>query len=399
LPGSTASGLDVVEEFLEKEVGIARGTYVMKNGSGLNDTNRFSAAQTNRLLTAMVERFPLMPEYLSALGIAGKDGTVRTRFEGSDAVGRLRAKTGTLETVSALSGYVQAVGGERFVFSILVNDFSGRASTVVQHVDALGAAVAASSGTAGGPSAAVASLAWPPPSVVGSFEELVVRLTTYLPLRQKADRKNVAFLRTAVRTEKDPAVRAFLAETLYRSDPRDPSSARVFLDTAVASEDTFGRLRRAATALQLDPPVVPSLVELATGGSVDAAGRLLELARVRRSDPAELGAVVDGLAVVAGDAPQELLQAMKVLGEAELEAAEDALVEGMVGAAHPAPAFWAAVQAARGSVEPATADFGRVLEGALSRKVAAARAPPPTASGPAAVEPPVPGGGVPTPGG
>ena len=91
-----------MEDFLEKDVGLARGSYVMKNGSGLNDTNRFSAAQTNRLLMTMIEKFPTMPEYLSALGIAGKDGTLKYRFEGSDAVGRLRAKTGTLENVSAL---------------------------------------------------------------------------------------------------------------------------------------------------------------------------------------------------------------------------------------------------------------------------------------------------------
>ena len=56
--------------------------------------------------------FQVMPEFISSVGIAGKDGTLKYRFEGSDAVGRLRAKTGTLETVSALSGYV-AVGGRR----------------------------------------------------------------------------------------------------------------------------------------------------------------------------------------------------------------------------------------------------------------------------------------------
>ncbi len=74
----------------------------------------------------MWDRFPLAPEYLSSVGIAGKDGTLRYRFEGSEAVGRLRAKTGTLENVSALSGYVQSVGGERFAFSVMVNDYPGR---------------------------------------------------------------------------------------------------------------------------------------------------------------------------------------------------------------------------------------------------------------------------------
>ncbi|HET9450952.1 MAG TPA: D-alanyl-D-alanine carboxypeptidase/D-alanyl-D-alanine-endopeptidase, partial [Aggregicoccus sp.] len=107
-PGSFAKGIEVVEAFLERDVGLPRGSYVMKNGSGLNDTNRFSAAQLDRVLRHMFLRFPLAPEFLSSLGIAGKDGTLKYRFEGSDAVGRLRAKTGTLSNVSALSGYVQA---------------------------------------------------------------------------------------------------------------------------------------------------------------------------------------------------------------------------------------------------------------------------------------------------
>src|SRR5258707_2624665 len=52
-PGSFVNGIQVVEEFLEKQVGIPRGSYVMKNGSGLNDANRFSAAQITRLLRGL----------------------------------------------------------------------------------------------------------------------------------------------------------------------------------------------------------------------------------------------------------------------------------------------------------------------------------------------------------
>src|SRR5262249_6196491 len=138
-PGSTANGVAVAEEFLEREVGIPRGSYIFRNGSGLNDTNRFTPRQLAQLLKVLWDRFPLAPEYLSSVGIAGKDGTLRYRFEGSEAVGRLRAKTGTLENVSALSGYVQSVGGERFAFSVIVNDHAGRTAPVVQGIDAIGA--------------------------------------------------------------------------------------------------------------------------------------------------------------------------------------------------------------------------------------------------------------------
>jgi D-alanyl-D-alanine carboxypeptidase/D-alanyl-D-alanine-endopeptidase (penicillin-binding protein 4) len=398
-PGSTASGISVVEDFLEQEVGIARGSYVMKNGSGLNDANRFSAAQTTKLLAYMAKNFPLMPEYLSALGIAGKDGTLKYRFEGSDAVGRLRAKTGTLENVSALSGYVQAVGGERFVFSVMVNDFPGRASTVVRYIDALGAAVAAT-GTAAGPSAAVASMTQPR-SVVGPFAELRSRLKTYVTLAQKGDRRSVAFLRTAWRSETDPAVRAVIADAVYQLEPREPSSVHMLLESAVATDDVYGRLRKAAEADGLDMPVLPSLVELASAGNVDAAARLFEFVRASESDAPSSAWLAEQLAIVATDAPQELLLALKSAPKADRDAAIDALVQGLVKAAQPDAPLWPTLREAQGSPDPTTVAFAKELEVTLSQKIAEARAPAPVVAAPAPgdtpaplpVEPPVPAPG------
>ncbi|OFX26205.1 MAG: D-alanyl-D-alanine carboxypeptidase/D-alanyl-D-alanine-endopeptidase, partial [Anaeromyxobacter sp. RBG_16_69_14] len=123
-PGTWPKGVQAVEDFLA-DVGIPRGSYVMKNGSGLNDANRFSARQTVTLLREMWRRFPVMADFLAALPVAGKDGTTRWRMDGTG--GRLRAKTGTLEGVTSLSGYVETAGFDRLVFSILVNDFPGRA--------------------------------------------------------------------------------------------------------------------------------------------------------------------------------------------------------------------------------------------------------------------------------
>src|SRR3954469_18809942 len=106
-PGTWAKGIDVAEELLA-EVGLPRGSYQLKNGSGLNDTNRFSAHQMVTLLTAIWKKFPVASEFVSSLGIAARDGTLRLRMEGTDAAGRLRAKTGTLDRVTALSGFVQS---------------------------------------------------------------------------------------------------------------------------------------------------------------------------------------------------------------------------------------------------------------------------------------------------
>jgi D-alanyl-D-alanine carboxypeptidase/D-alanyl-D-alanine-endopeptidase (penicillin-binding protein 4) len=392
VPGSHPKGIDVVEDFLEREVGIARGSYVMKNGSGLNDANRFSAAQTNKLLAYMMDRFQVMPEYLSSVGIAGKDGTLKYRFEGSDAVGRLRAKTGTLETVSALSGYVQSVGGERFVFSIMVNDFPGRAGTVVPNIDALGAAVAAS-GSSAGPSAAIAAMT--PPTVVGPFEELKARLQTYVGLAQKGERRNVALLRTAWRSEKDPAVRAIIADALYQSDPREGASVRVLLDSALASEDVYGRIKKASLEAGFDLPVLPSLVELASAGNVDAAARLFDFVKVDAADERSSAWLSEQLAVVATDAPQELLLALKSVPESDRAPIVDSLVRGLVKAAQPEAPLWAVLRQQQGAADPSMVTFARGLEATLSMKIAEARAPSAT---PVVTVPPAGATGAPTSG-
>ena len=372
VPGSHAKGIDVVEDFLEREVGIARGSYVMKNGSGLNDANRFSAAQTVKLLSYMMDRFQVMPEFISSVGIAGKDGTLKYRFEGSDAVGKLRAKTGTLETVSALSGVVESVGGERFVFSIMVNDFSGRAGTVVPNIDALGAAVAAT-GSKGGPSAAVAALT--PVTVVGPFEELKSRLTTYVGLAQKGEKRNVALLRTAWRSEKDPAVRAIIADALYQSDPREGANVRVLLESALATDDVYGRIKKASAEAGFDLPVLPSLVELASAGNVDAAARLFEFVRVDAADERASAWLSEQLAMVATDAPQELLLALKSTPEADRGPVIDSLVRGLLKAAQPEAPLWSVLRQSQGAADPSMVAFAKSLETTLSLKIAEARAP------------------------
>jgi serine-type D-Ala-D-Ala carboxypeptidase/endopeptidase (penicillin-binding protein 4) len=365
-PGTSAQGAQAVEDFLSSEVGLPRGSFIMRNGSGLNDANRFSATQTVALLEYMWRRLSLTPEYISALPIGGKDGTLKYRFEGTDAVGRLRAKTGTLENVTALSGYVQAVGGERFAFSIMVNDFAGRVSQVVQHLDTLGAAVAAVGSTAG-PKAAVASLTQPA-SVVGSLEEVKTRLTTYRGLALQADKRNAPFLRSAWRTERDPAVRALIADALYQSDPREPSTLRMLLDSALPTEEVWGRLRKVASSAKIDVPLLPALVEVAAGGQVEAIARLFEFARASASDESVAALMEEQLLVVAHDAPTELLAALRVSQGPEREVAIDLLTRGL--ARSPQAPLNAALKSAQTSAEPSVASFAKEVESALN-------APPP----------------------
>ncbi len=91
------------------------------NGSGLYDTNRVSPAQLTALLAAVYQDLRIRPDYLASLAIMGVDGTTRSRLRETPAQGWIRVKTGTLDGVSALSGYVAAPGRKPIVFSILLN--------------------------------------------------------------------------------------------------------------------------------------------------------------------------------------------------------------------------------------------------------------------------------------
>ena len=264
-PGSWPKGVLAVEEFLAG-AGIPRGSYLMRNGSGLNDANRFSARQTVRLLEEMWRRFPLAAEFVSALPVAGRDGSIRWRMEGTPAAGRLRAKTGTLAGVTSLSGYVEAAGGERLVFAILVNDHGGQAQTV-RAVDELGSVLAA-----GG--APAPSLPLPAPAAIDDGAS--ARIATYYRLGLAGDARNLAFLRSAARLEDDPAVRVAAAEAVYLSDPDGDGARRVFLDAAIADPPVLARLR-AATGGTPEWPVVTSLSNLAAEGVPEAILRLAEL--------------------------------------------------------------------------------------------------------------------------
>lgn len=396
-PGTWAKGVAAVEEMLATEVGIAPGSFVMRNGSGLNDTNRISARQLVRLLAWAKDQLLVAPELLTSLPVAGIDGTVRNRMDGTPAQGRIRAKTGTLQNVTALSGYATSVGGRQLAFAIMVNDYPGRLSRVLPGVDAISAAVTAVD-LPGGGDAAVAMAqppAWEPKTPV---DVLAARMTTYHHLGQAADTRNGRLLRTALRSEPDPAVRAVIAEALYKSDPQDGAARVAVLEAFSAAPEVYGRLRQAAERVKLPLPLVDSLIELAAGGSTDAVGLLLGLAEQRPDDDAMLAAVGAGLAEIGSAAPRDLIAALnEVSGESQAVAVQllgralavpVRLTEAEASQRHP---FATALATAASGDDPTLATFAKTLETRLTASIAAAAA---SAQTPAAArdEQPVPSG-------
>jgi D-alanyl-D-alanine carboxypeptidase/D-alanyl-D-alanine-endopeptidase (penicillin-binding protein 4) len=141
-PGSTQAGIEAVGSYLES-IGIAKGSYRMSNGSGLWGETRFSTAQLVKILDAAYRDFKIAPDYVASLAIAGTDGTLRSRMKKGAARGYLKAKTGTLEGASSLSGYVKRRGDDVIAFSILFNEIEGGAGGAKTAQSKIGAAIAA----------------------------------------------------------------------------------------------------------------------------------------------------------------------------------------------------------------------------------------------------------------
>ncbi len=119
-PATYAGALERVRAQLEA-LGVPTEGMKLGNGSGLYDSNRISAAQLTALLAAVYRDLRIRPDYLASLAIMGVDGTTRSRLRQSSRAGWVRAKTGTLDGVSALSGYAGAPDRKPIVFSILLN--------------------------------------------------------------------------------------------------------------------------------------------------------------------------------------------------------------------------------------------------------------------------------------
>jgi D-alanyl-D-alanine carboxypeptidase/D-alanyl-D-alanine-endopeptidase (penicillin-binding protein 4) len=116
--GTTAAGLDVVRGLLA-QAGIPLIGVRMVDGSGLSLLDRVTPSTLVSLLQVMWMDPELEPGLVAALPLAGRTGTLHDRMRGTAAAGVVRAKTGTTDNSTALSGFV----GDRYVFSVIVNGF------------------------------------------------------------------------------------------------------------------------------------------------------------------------------------------------------------------------------------------------------------------------------------
>lgn len=120
-PGTLQKGLATVQDVLE-DIGIPKNAYTIADGSGLTRSTQVTARQILRVLIAAHRDFSIYPEFLSSLGVSGEDGTLRNRLPTSAGMNVLRGKTGSLDGVASLAGYVPSRDGELLAFAIVLND-------------------------------------------------------------------------------------------------------------------------------------------------------------------------------------------------------------------------------------------------------------------------------------
>jgi D-alanyl-D-alanine carboxypeptidase/D-alanyl-D-alanine-endopeptidase (penicillin-binding protein 4) len=116
--GTTAAGTEAVLSVLSS-IGIDDQRLVVADGSGLSEQNRLTCGAVASLLTAAGSD----SEFADTLAVSGERGTLRERFTGPTLSGIVRAKTGSLRGVTALSGYVDSVNEDAETsFAFIAND-------------------------------------------------------------------------------------------------------------------------------------------------------------------------------------------------------------------------------------------------------------------------------------
>jgi D-alanyl-D-alanine carboxypeptidase/D-alanyl-D-alanine-endopeptidase (penicillin-binding protein 4) len=119
LPATLEKGAAAVQDW-SRERGLALDGMDIDNGSGLSRATHISVLQMAKVLSAALHsRFA--PEFIASLPLAGIDGTLRSRMKNSPA-GSVRLKTGHLDGVTGIAGYVTVASGKTYVLVSLVND-------------------------------------------------------------------------------------------------------------------------------------------------------------------------------------------------------------------------------------------------------------------------------------
>jgi serine-type D-Ala-D-Ala carboxypeptidase/endopeptidase (penicillin-binding protein 4) len=137
--GSVEAGLEAMDDFLAG-IGVTNTDHQFTDGSGLSRDTLVTPAAITKILAHMNQSRYREP-WLNLLPIGGEDGTLGSRFAEHPEARAIRAKTGTLDHVRALSGYADSAKYGRVAFSFLVNNFEEPGAGVTAVMDQLALAL------------------------------------------------------------------------------------------------------------------------------------------------------------------------------------------------------------------------------------------------------------------
>lgn len=130
MPGRYDRSAMVVRDWLNVR-GTPMPDLILENGSGLSRNERISAADLLSLLIAAY-RSPLMPEFISTLPLVARDGTMQRRLKAAGVAGQAHVKTGSLDNVRSIAGFVLDQRGQRSAFVFIVNHPNASATREAQ---------------------------------------------------------------------------------------------------------------------------------------------------------------------------------------------------------------------------------------------------------------------------
>jgi D-alanyl-D-alanine carboxypeptidase/D-alanyl-D-alanine-endopeptidase (penicillin-binding protein 4) len=134
--GSWEAGLAVERRFLIDSVGIDSTAFFLSDASGLSAGNLLSPRAFAQLLRYMWAH-PGNSGFLRGLPRSGQIGSLRTRFVGTPLEGRVVAKTGSIQHVNALSGYIERERGGPLIFSVIANNHTVPGAQMLRQIDSI----------------------------------------------------------------------------------------------------------------------------------------------------------------------------------------------------------------------------------------------------------------------
>lgn len=133
--GSLAGGLKIEQQFLTS-IGVPLGDVLVDDGSGLSRENLVTPRAVVDLLQ-YIQQQPWGKDFISTLPVAGLDGTLEKRMNGTPAEGRVFGKTGSVERTQAVSGFATTLHGEHLVFSMFDNHNGGPGRDAAKVLDSI----------------------------------------------------------------------------------------------------------------------------------------------------------------------------------------------------------------------------------------------------------------------